>query len=88
MMLPQSGHGGASSSGRRFGFNIVTYDPNGLRVQQNPVLRPCEECVTGKGNVYAFPIPKHKSGHNIFVEMVHQSGLVGSSGPAVRDCTP
>ena len=70
------------------GFNVVTIDAKGTRVQQNPALIRCEECVTGNGHVYSSIIPKHKSGHNIFVEMLRLNGVVQTFGPAVKDCTP
>jgi putative metal-binding protein len=66
------------------GFNIIMYDQKGNRTQLNPVLIPCEECVTGVGHVYTYIIPKHKSGHNIFVEMYQLNGNVQVSGPAAR----
>jgi len=52
------------------GFNVVEIDSKGTRTQQNTSLIRCEECVTGIGRTYTFVIPKHKSGHNIFVEML------------------
>ena len=70
------------------GFNVVTIDAKGTRVQQNPALIRCEECVTGNGHIYSSIIPKHKSGHNIFVEMLRLNGVVQTFGPAVKDCTP
>ncbi len=70
------------------GFNVVTIDSKGTRVQQNPALIRCEECVGGGGHLYSFIIPKHKSGHNIFIEMLKLNGVVQRFGPAVRDCTP
>jgi len=66
------------------GFNVVTFDAAGLRMPLNTVLIPCEECLTGAGNTYSFLIPKHKSGKNIFVEMVHRSGTVELFGPATK----
>ncbi len=70
------------------GFNIVTIDSKGTRVQQNPTLILCEECVNGGGHLYSFIIPKHKSGHNIFIEMLRLNGVVQRFGPAIKDCTP
>ena len=67
------------------GFNVVTFDSKGNRIQLNPVLIPCEECITGVGHAYADVIPKHKSGHNIFVEQLRLNGSVQVFGPAVRN---
>lgn len=70
------------------GFNVVTIDNQGDRIQQNLAPVRCEECVTGSGHVYTFIIPKHKSGHNIFVEMLRRNSLSATFGPAVKDCIP
>jgi len=66
------------------GFNVVTIDSNGTRTQFNTALIRCEECVTGIGHAYAFVIPRHKSGHDLFIEMVQVDGTVQVFGPAVR----
>jgi hypothetical protein len=70
------------------GFNVIKVDSQGTRVQQNAVLIRCEECVTGNGHLYVFVIPKHKSGHDLFIEMVHGDGSLEKFGPAIKDCTP
>src|SRR6185295_9081304 len=44
------------------GFNIVELTNKGERIQLNPVLIRCEECVTGIGHIYTYIIPKHRSG--------------------------
>ena len=67
------------------GFNVVVYDHQGNRSQQNEVLIPCNECVTDRGSYYEFIIPKHKSGRNVFVEQVRRDGFVGTFGPATRE---
>ena len=67
------------------GFNIVVIDNHGNRLQQNSVLIPCEECVTDRGSDYAYPIPKHRGGHNVFVEQVRRDGQTTLHGPAVKD---
>lgn len=69
------------------GFNVVKIDMKG-RIQMNPAIIRCEECVNGSGKVYEFIIPKHKSGHNLFIEMLLLNGVTQRYGPAVRDCTP
>jgi len=66
------------------GFNVIEIDSKGTRTQQNVSLIRCEECVTGVGHAYSFVIPKHKSGHGIFVEMLRVNGNVQVCGPAVK----
>jgi hypothetical protein len=56
------------------------------RIQQNSALIRCEECITGNGHHYEFIIPKHKSGHDIFIEMLSLNGTVRVFGPAARGC--
>ena len=70
------------------GFHVVSYDNQGNRTQLNPVLIRCEECFTGLGHSYATIIPKHKSGHDVFIEMIRVPGTVQTHGPALKDCTP
>jgi len=70
------------------GFNVIVIDGKGSRIQQNPALIRCEECVTGAGHTYTFFIPKHKGGHSIFIEMGRTNAVVETFGPAVKDCTP
>jgi hypothetical protein len=64
------------------GFNVVELDGNN-RVAINRALIPCQECSTGLGAFYTFIIPKHKSGHGIFIEMVRY-GSIQTFGPAVK----
>jgi len=66
------------------GFNVVTIDPKGTRIQQNVGQIRCEECVTGVGHSYSFIIPKHKNGANIYIEMLRLNGTVQVFGPATR----
>jgi len=66
------------------GYNVVVYDGKGNRIQQNTSLIRCKQCTTGLGERYAFIIPKHKSGHNVFVEAVRLDGHVMTFGPAVK----
>ncbi len=66
------------------GFNVIVIDQKGNRIQLNPALIRCEECITGVGHIYTYVIPKHKSGHNVFVEMLRLNGNVLVGGPAVR----
>jgi len=66
------------------GFNVVEIDSKGTRTQENVSLIRCEECVTGVGHTYSFVVPKHKSGHNIFVEMLRVNGNVQVCGPAAK----
>ena len=66
------------------GFNVVLLDGSGNRTQINPVVILCEECVTGLGHAYEYPVPKHKSGKNLFLEAVHQDGRTTLFGPAQK----
>ena len=66
------------------GFNVVTIDAKGARTQQNTALIRCEECVTSVGHSYSFIVPKHKGGHNIFIEMLRVNGTLQVFGPATR----
>jgi len=67
------------------GYNVVVFDAQGNRTQQNSVLIPCEECINGEPARYAAFVPKHKSGRNIFVELVRRNGTVEIWGPATRE---
>jgi len=66
------------------GFNIVTIDGKGTRTQLNAALIRCEECVTGAGHFYSYVIPKHKNGHDMFLEVLFLHGTVRLAGPAVK----
>jgi len=66
------------------GFNVVLLGSDGSRTPQNAALIGCDECRTGLGSSYSFIIQKVKSGRNVFVEVVHQDGTVGTFGPAIR----
>jgi hypothetical protein len=67
------------------GFNVIVRDAQDRRTQLNSVLIPCEACVTGEGRSYAFPIPKHRSGRNLFLEVIHLRGAIRTVGPAQRE---
>jgi len=66
------------------GFNVVELRASGARTQKNPVLIPCEECITGSGKSYTFIIPKHRGARDLFIEMVLRDGSVRLFGPARR----
>jgi hypothetical protein len=66
------------------GFNIVTIDNKGIKIQQNTSPIACKQCITGLSANYTFPIPKHKSGHNIFLDMLKQNGSIQEIGPAIK----
>jgi len=67
------------------GFNIVVLNRDGTYTRLNPALIPCSECITGNGSFYAYAIPKHKSGRDLFVQMLRGNGdLIGTFGPAVK----
>jgi hypothetical protein len=70
------------------GFNIVTIDAQGIRAQVNVARIPCEGCTTVTGSNYAFIVPKHKSGRNLYVESVRSGGEVELFGPATKGCPP
>ena len=58
------------------GFHIVVFDQHGNRQRVNPVLVPCQGCTNLQGYAYAYSIPKHRSGRDMFVEALHLDGLV------------
>ncbi|HEU4402576.1 MAG TPA: thrombospondin type 3 repeat-containing protein, partial [Candidatus Polarisedimenticolia bacterium] len=53
------------------GFNVYTLDGKGVRTKQNTALVPGKQRTTGNPAHYTFIIPKHKSGRNVFVCIVH-----------------
>jgi Putative metal-binding motif len=67
------------------GFNLVVYDNQGQRTQLNDTMIPCQTCVTGEPALYTFVVPKHRSGHNLFVEMIHLNGRIDTFGPAIKE---
>jgi hypothetical protein len=66
------------------GFNMVHLDPRSGRTQLNTALIPCQGCQPGTRESYSFLLPKHKSGKDLFVEMVHPTGDVTTFGPATK----
>jgi hypothetical protein len=60
------------------GFNVVRY-AKGQRIQLNAATIGCSACSDGRSGSYSFIVPKHKSGQDLFVEMVHVSGFVEST---------
>jgi hypothetical protein len=77
-----------TSSGelRAAGYNVVTFDPQdtSVRIQLNPSLIPCQQCSTGLGASYSFLLPKHKSGKDLFIEIVDQAGNRRLAAPVVK----
>src|SRR6185436_572086 len=69
------------------GFNVVTIDNQGDRVRLNTGVIPCEECITGSGHLYMSFVPKHKSGRDVFIEMLHLDGRIDTFGPAGKNCS-
>lgn len=68
------------------GFNVVIIDPRkGTRTNLNTAVIPCQSCTDGRGASYAFIVPKHKNGRDIFVEVLLVSGQTEIFGPAVRN---
>jgi len=66
------------------GFNVLVMTSNGNLIQLNTALIPCAECTTGLGHAYSFVVPKHKNGHNIFVQIVYAARPAQIFGPAIR----
>jgi len=56
------------------GYNVVQLENDGSRTQVNAVLIPCFQCATGLAADYAYIIPKHKSGKDLFIEVVRTNG--------------
>ena len=65
------------------GFNVVRIDNKG-RTQLNPVTIPCDFCITGVQATYFQPIPKHRGGQDIFLEVLHIGGRLETLGPAEK----
>jgi len=67
------------------GFNVVVLNSDGSFTRLNSAQIPCSECVTGMGASYATIIPKHKSGRNLYVQLVRVDGqIIGTFGPAIK----
>jgi hypothetical protein len=85
------GHGSGTLSWRTsreigiVGFNAVILDVRkNSRIQLNKAIIPCQQCDTGLPASYVFIIPKHRSGKDIYVEMIERSGFVQLFGPAAK----
>ena len=63
------------------GFNVVRFS-KGQRIQQNAAVIQCQFCFDGRAGSYSFIIPKHKSGQNIFIELLTSTGV--ESFPVAR----
>jgi len=63
------------------GFNLV-WERNGKLFYANPVQIPCTQCNNGVGDSYSFPIAKHKTSRNLWVQMISNDGSV-LYGPAL-----
>jgi len=69
------------------GFSAFTFDPRGNRVEL--ASQGCENCITGGDFSYSnVSIPKHKSGKNVFIQMLDKDGHPlaapdGVCGPAL-----
>jgi hypothetical protein len=66
-------------------FAVVTIDSKGDETPVAPKV-DCEECITGEDVIgrYFTIVPKHKSGHNVWVKMLRITGATQYCGPAVR----
>ena len=67
------------------GFNVVIIDNQGRRVRLNTVPIPCSECITGGSGSYSTLIPKHKSGRNVFLEVLYRTSMLLTVGPATKE---
>jgi hypothetical protein len=65
------------------GFNLLSLNAQGAFVRLNDAPIGCHECVTGQGANYSFTIPKHKSGRNVYLEILSSTGS-RIVGPAVK----
>jgi hypothetical protein len=45
---------------------------------------PCTACITGGSDTYSTLIPKHKSGRNIYLEVLYRTSVSLVVGPAVK----
>jgi len=63
------------------GFNLV-WERNGKLFYANQVMIPCTQCNNGVGDSYSFPIAKHKTSRNLWVQMISNDGAV-LYGPAL-----
>jgi hypothetical protein len=66
------------------GFNVLEIDNHGNRRRINVATIPCVECVTGGSADYSLIIPKHRSGRNLYVEMIHRDRTTEVFGPALK----
>lgn len=66
------------------GFGVIDVDSQGRILRLNAGLIPCTQCQTGLGASYAFPVPRHKSGKSLFVQMIHIGGAIETFGPATK----
>jgi hypothetical protein len=69
------------------GFNIVTVDRRdpSVRVVLNPALIPCRQCSTHLGASYDYLLPKHKSGRDLYIEIVDVAGNHWLAAPVAKD---
>jgi len=66
------------------GFNVVKF-VKGQRIQLNTATIPCQACGDGRGVTYSAFIGKHKSGQEIYVELIRLGAVVETYGPATRN---
>ena len=66
------------------GFNVVEIDERGEPIQVNPQLIACNFCTTGVGSGYSAELERHRSGRNLFVEVLRTDGTSELFGPAER----
>jgi len=76
------------------GFNLVYFfrdlNHDGIldRHQLNATTIPCNHCIDAIGDIYSYPVAKHKSSRQnfvVYIEMLRSTGAIEVYGPAVRN---
>jgi Putative metal-binding motif len=67
------------------GFDVLDIDQKGNAVRLNRTEIACTACVTALGERYSFIVPKHKSGHGLFIQLLRRNHVIEVYGPATRN---
>jgi hypothetical protein len=67
---------------------VVAIDAGGLRTQINSALIACQACGTGSEGDYAFIVPKHRSGRDLYIEQVCSPGGLATAARTDSIATP